>query len=176
MTQDIAGGPIQPEKKHSPLGFFCAACSIILLVTILMLVLFGFLVSRSCEKTFEVPEIFGPETPTVPDQDQSRPTPPETIPFWDRGSVPAHVILDEGKDSLSVGVDEDISQKDIEDLNEYLAGTYFAGSEMFNISYVNRDDPDSGEVIAVYNFNYYTGTDRLTVLEPVPGSRYPAQE
>ena len=176
MTQEIAGGPVSPEKKHSPLGFFCAACSIILLVTFLLIVLLGFLLSKACETTFDVPEVFTPDAPTVPDQDQSRPTPPESIPFWDRGSVPEHDILDTGKDSLSVGVDPDISEKGIGDLNDYLAGTYFAGSEMFNITYLNRDNPDSGEVIAVYNFNYYTGTDRLTVLEPVPGSRYPVDE
>ena len=165
-----------PEKKHSPLGFFCAACSIILLVTILLIVLLGFLMSKACEKTFDVPEVFRPDVPTVPEQDQSRPTPPESIPFWDRGSVPEHVILDTRKDSLNVGVDPDISEEDIGDLTDYLAGTHFAGSEMFNIVYLNRDNPDSGEVIAVYNFNYYTGTDRLTVLEPVPGSRYPLEE
>lgn len=176
MTQDIAGGPVQPEKKHSPLGFFCAACSIILLVTLLLIVLLGFLLSKACETTFDVPEVFRPDAPTVPEQDQSRPTPPESIPFWDRGSVPEHVILDAGKDSLNVGVDPEILEKDIGNLNDYLAGTYFAGSEMFNIVYVNRDDPESGEIIAVYNFNYYTGTDRLTVLEPVPGSRYPVEE
>jgi hypothetical protein len=176
MTQDIAGGPVQPEKRHSPLGFFCAACSIILLVTILVIVLLGFLMNKACETTFDVPEIFEPEAPTVPDQDQPRPTPPESIPFWNRGSVPDHVILNAGKDSLEVGVAPDILDEDIGDLNDYLAGTYFAGSEMFNIVYLNRDDPDSGEVIAVYNFNYYTGTDRLTVLEPVPGSRYPTEE
>jgi hypothetical protein len=176
MTQDTAGGPIQPEKKHSPLGFFCAACSIILLVTILLVVLLGFLVSKSCETTFDVPELFGPEAPTVPEQDQSRPAPPEEIPFWDRGSVSEHVILDEGKDFLNVGVNPEIQEKDIEDLNDYLSGTYFAGSEMFNIVYFNRDAPDSGEIIAVYNFNYYTGTNRLTVLDPVPGSRYPVEK
>jgi hypothetical protein len=176
MTQDIAGGPIQPEKKHSPLGFFCAACSIILLVTILLIVLFGFLLSRACETTYDVPELFQPDTPAVPDQDQARPKLPESIPFWDRGSVPDHVVLDEEKHSLNVGVGPEITEKDIEKLNDYLAGTYFVGSEMFNIAYLNRNDPDSGEVIAVYNFNYYTGTDRLTILEPVPGSRYPVEE
>jgi hypothetical protein len=47
------------------------------------------------------------------------------------------------------------------------------GFTVFNIAYFNKDNVS--ELIAVYNYNSFSGTDNFTMMAPVPGERYPAQ-
>jgi hypothetical protein len=142
---------------------------VIFVLIVISLFLMLFLLQKACmrEFDFEVPEIFEPG--------DELPTPPEAVKPKDMKDLPAFLVIDETRDSISVGVDPEISEKDINKLNHYLSGKYFAGEEMFNIAYLNKDAPESGEVIAVYNFNRLTGTDSLTILDPEPGARYPLE-
>jgi hypothetical protein len=73
---------------------------------------------------------------------------------------------------MNVAVDPDVKDDDLKKLNSYLSQTYFPGMSVFNISYFSADD--KSELIAVYNYNNFTGTDNFTILPPEPGARYPA--
>jgi hypothetical protein len=169
-TAKTGPGTIPPKKKKSPVILVCSACTALIVITVLVVWLFFFMMQKACEYTVETPDVFKPDT------EEEYPAPPEPVAPEDFGELPDYDILDETKDALTVGVSPDISDDEVETLNQYLSGTYFPGDTMFNIAYVNRDDPESGEIIAVYNFNYFTGTDNLTILAPEPGARYPVEE
>jgi hypothetical protein len=107
-----------------------------------------------------------------------QPSPSVTVPPgpWtpeDFSNLPEHVIIERYRDSLNVGVSSVAAEEDLQRLNKYLAQTYFMGFTVFNIAYFNKDNVS--ELIAVYNYNSFSGTDNFTMMAPVPGERYPAQ-
>lgn len=158
------------SKNSRPAIIVCSTCAIIFVLMVITFFLTIFLLQKACERQFdfEVPEIFKPEAPETPQ-------PLEPMTPEEMKNLPEFLVVDESRDALKVGVGQDISTGEIEKLNRYLASKYFAGEEMFNIAYVNKESPESGEVIAVYNFNRLTGTDSLTILDPEPGARYPLE-
>ena len=104
------------------------------------------------------------------------PPPDEAAPPPDVKDFIEFVIIEQSLTHLNVGVKPDAADDEIEKLNLYLSHKHFLGSPMFNIAYLNRDAPESGEVIAVYNYNVYSGTDNLTILPKEPGLRFPHKD
>ncbi len=163
VSPEETTGAIRP--KHTGIKYCCAACGVILLliaVGILVMVLF---VQKSCESPFKMPKFFQPSpSVTVP----SGPWTPE-----DFSNLPEYVIIERYRDSLNIGVSSNATEEDLTKLNRYLAQTYFVGFKVFNVAYFNKDNVT--ELIAVYNYNSFTGTDNFTMMAPVPGERFPAQ-
>ena len=170
MKSEKTQADIDIKKQRSkPAIIVCSTCAVIFVLIVITLFLMLFLLQKACmrEFDFEVPDVFKPG--------EELPSPPEPVTPEDMKGLPVFIVIDETRDSISVGVDPEISEKEIRKLNNYLSGKYFAGEEMFNIAYLNKNAPESGEVIAVYNFNRVTGTDSLTILDPEPGARNPLE-
>jgi hypothetical protein len=153
------------KPKRSGIKYCCAACGVILLLIAVGILVIFLVVQRSCESTFKLPEFFQ-HSPSV------------TIPSgpWtheDFSDLPEYVIMERYRDSLSIGVSSNTGQDDLEKLNRYLAQTYFMGFKVFNIAYFNKDN--ASELIAVYNYNSFSGTDNFTMMAPEPGQMFPAQ-
>jgi hypothetical protein len=157
------------KPKRSGIKYCCAACGIFLLMIMGGILLTILLTERSCESSFKMPNI-----PNI-----FQPSPSVTVPSgpWapeDFSNLPDHVILDRYRDNLNIGVKPDAAEDDLRKLNSYLAQTYFTGLTVFNIAYFNKDN--TSELIAVYSYNSFTRTDNFTMMEPVPGERYPANK
>ncbi len=102
--------------------------------------------------------------------------PDEAAPIPDIEDLIEFKIIEKSLNHLNVGVKPDVADDEIERLNLYLSQEHFLGFSMFNIAYLNRDAPESGEVIAVYNYNEFTGTKNLTILPKEPGLRFPIED
>jgi len=155
------------KPKRSGIRYCCAACGCFLLMIIGGILLMFLLLEGSCEPSFKLPKI-----PNL-----FNPSPSVTVPSgpWeaeDFSNLPEFVILERYRDNLNVGVKPDAAEKDLNKLNKYLAQTYFMGFTVFNIAYFNKDNTE--ELIAVYNYNSFSRTDNFTMMEPVPGERFPA--
>lgn len=166
-TVSVEAEPGTIKPKRSGIKYCCAACGIFLLMVVGGLLVMFLLLERSCESQFNIPKIpniFNPSpSVTVP----SGPWEPE-----DFSNLPEYVILERYRDNLNIGVNSDAAEEDLQKLNKYLAQTYFMGFTVFNIAYFNKDNAQ--ELIAVYNYNSFSHTDNFTMMEPVPGERYPA--
>jgi hypothetical protein len=157
--------PMEPDRRKSRNRSFCVGCLIILLIFVGLVVASILFFNNVLEKEFGF-NIFDGKTdePSVPDS---------VTPIPDVKDVVSFDVIEESPAHLNVGVKPDVTDAEIEKLNLYLSHEYFLNSAMYNIAYLNRDAPESGEVIAVYNYNEYTGTDKLTILPEE--MRYPGE-
>ncbi len=158
--------PIVPTKrKSSAIKYCCGACGILFVLIVGGILLMFLFVEKSCQTNFNIPNIFSPSP--------SAPVPPGGIFPEDFSNLPTYTILERYRDKMSIGVNADVKEDDLKKLNRYLVKTYFTGLKVFNIAYFNTKS--TSELIAVYNFNSFTGTDNFTMLEAEPGARFPAK-
>jgi hypothetical protein len=167
VSPETIAVPVKP--KRSGIKYCCAACGIFLVIVVGGLLLSFLLLERSCESSFKMPKI-----PNI-----FNPSPSVTVPSgpWEKedfSNLPEYVILERYRDNLNIGVKPDAPEEDLVKLNKYLAQTYFVGFTVFNVAYFNKDNTQ--ELIAVYNYNSFSKTDNFTMMAPVPGERYPANQ
>jgi len=167
VSPETATEPIKP--KRSGIKYCCAACGIFVLMIVGGILLMILLMGKSCESPFKLPNI-----PNIFQPSPSIEVPPGPWGPEDFSNLPDHVILERYRDNLNIGVKPNAAEDDLRRLNSYLAQTYFTGLTVFNIAYFNKDN--TTELIAVYNYNSFTRTDNFTMMEPVPGERYPASQ
>lgn len=160
--------PIEPERKKPRKRSILTGCLIIILLFVGLVVASVLLFNRFLEKKFDY-NIFKNKDKI---EDFVTPDSPKTVP--DAKDVVDFTVVEESISNLNVGVKPDVTDEEIQKLNLYLADKYFSNSSVYNIAYLNMNNPTSGEVIAVYNYNEYTGTDNLTVLPKE--LRYPGGE
>ena len=165
MKQPIE--PMEPDRKSSRNRSFCVGCLIVILIFVGLVVASMVLFNEVLEKNFDF-EIFGGKEKT-----EEPKTPESVTPIPDLKDLTEFTIIEESMEHINVGVKPDVTDSEIEKLNLYLSHKYFLNSAVYNIAYLNKDAPDSGEVIAVYNYNEYTGTDKLTILPEE--LRYPGE-
>lgn len=157
------------DDRKSGKRQFCVGCLAICLVFAGLVVASIFLYDNVLEKKFDVFTQNDNETIEFPPLDEAAPLP-------DVKDLIEFVIYEESLNHLNVGVKPTAKDDEIEKLNLYLSRKRFLGSSMFNIAYLNREAPESGEVIAVYNYNEFSGTDNLTILQKEPGLRFPHKD
>jgi hypothetical protein len=172
LDEEKATSPEVIKPKRSGIRYCCAACGILFLMVVGGLLLMVLLLEKSCDSSFNLPEI--PKIPNIFNPSPSVEIPPGPWGPEDFSDLPEHVILDRYRDNLNIGVNPDTAEVDLRRLNSYLAQTYFTGFTVFNIAYFNKDN--ASELIAVYNYNSFTRTDNFTIMAPVPGERYPASQ
>ena len=148
---------------------FFVGCLVICLVFVGLVVASILIYDNVLEKNFDFFVQKDNETTELPPLD-------EALPIPDVKDLIGFVIIEESLTHLNVGVKPDAKDDEIVKLNIYLSQKHFLGSSMYNIAYLNREAPESGEVIAVYNYNEFSGTDNLTILPKEPGLRFPLED
>ncbi len=159
--------PMEPDGRSSRNRSFCVGCLVVVLIFVGLVVASIVLFNKVLEKNFDF-EIFNGEEKT------EEPKIPESVtPIPDLKDLTEFTVIEESMTHINVGVKPEVTDAEIEKLNLYLSNKYFFNSSVYNIAYLNKEAPESGEVIAVYNYNEYTGTDKLTILPEE--LRYPGE-
>ncbi|MBN1572012.1 MAG: hypothetical protein JW984_02325 [Deltaproteobacteria bacterium] len=159
--------PMEPDRGKSRNRSFCVGCLIIVLLLVGLVVGSIVFFNNVLEKEFGFEIFKGGEKTEEPK------TPDSVTPIPDVKDVVDFTVIEQSPAHMNIGVKPDITDSEIEKLNLYLSHEYFLNSAMYNIAYLNKDAPATGEVIAVYNYNEYTGTDKLTILPKE--LRYPGE-
>lgn len=166
MKQPIE--PMDTERGKPRRRSVFVGCFVVVLLFVVFVVASVVLFNKVIEKKFDF-EVFKDKDTT------EEPGKPDSVtPIPDLEDLTEFNVIEGSIAHLNIGVKPDVTDGDIERLNLYLSDTYFPNSSMYNIAYLNKNDPTSGEVIAVYNYNEYTGTDTLTILPKE--LRYPKGE
>jgi hypothetical protein len=163
----VSPGAIEPKtKKHTFLKFCCGSCGVLFVLVVGGVLLMMLAFDKSCDTNFNIPNIFK--------SSPSSPSPPGSWFPEDFSNLPEYTIIERYRDSINIGVAPDVSEKDLKKLNRYLIKTYFPGMTVFNVAFFNKSNMN--ELIAVYNYNSFTGTDNFTMLASEPGARFPASQ